>query len=136
MQLQNKLLEIISEIDRPEQWGIAQHNIGLTYTELFASQKDKFQSKIIDQAIYHLELSFTVRDPDDPDTLQYWVASCRSLGEALIERSMQQTNAQASNDLQRAYEVLSGAASRISEAEHPNQWTEVQQQLARCANQR
>src|SRR6266702_173970 len=63
LQLQNKLLEIISEIDRPEQWGIAQHNIGRTYTELFASQKDKCQSEIIDQAIYHLELSFRVRDP-------------------------------------------------------------------------
>jgi transcriptional regulator with XRE-family HTH domain len=136
LRLQNDILEATSETDRPEQWGISQHNIGLTYTQLFASQKAEYQLNIIDQAIYHLELSFKVRDPDDADQFQYWVASCRSLGEALIERSMHQTNAQASNDLQRAYEVLSGAASKISEAEHPNQWTQIQQQLARCAKQR
>jgi hypothetical protein len=91
---------------------------------------------IIDKAIHHLELSFQVRDSTDVDAFQYWVASCRSLGEALIERSMCKTNAQASDDLQRAYEVLRGAESKISEAEHPNQWAEIQKQLARCSKQR
>jgi hypothetical protein len=64
--------------------------------------------------------------------LQYWIASRRSLGEALIERSMHQPNSQARIDLQKAKDLLSEAASKITEAEHPNQWAEIQRQLERC----
>jgi len=61
--------------------------------------------------------------------LQYWVASCRSLGEALIERSMYQTKAHARNDLRKSYELLTGATSKISKIEHPHQWAEIHKQL-------
>jgi hypothetical protein len=125
----------MSKSARPVDWGISQHNIGCSYTKFFELQADKSLSMdIIDKAIYHLELSFQVRD--SANMLQYWVASCRSLGEALIERSMYQMNAQACNDLQRSYEILIKAASKISEIEHPNQWAEIQEQLARCSEQR
>jgi hypothetical protein len=135
LQLQNSVLNLISKSDRPVDWGISQHNIGWTYTKFFHLQNDKSLSMdIIDKAIDHIELSFQVRDP--VNMLQYWVVSCRSLGEALIEKSMYQTNAQTRNSLQRAYEILIGAAARISEAEHPNQWAEIHKQLARCSEQR
>ena len=135
LQLQNSALDLISKSGRPVEWGISQHNIGCSYTKFFELRADKSLSMdTIDKAIYHLELSFQVRD--SASTLQYWVASCRSLGEALIARSMYQTNAQACNDLQRSYKILIEAASKISEIEHPNQWAEIQEQLARCSEQR
>jgi hypothetical protein len=136
LQLQNSVLKLISKSDHPEDWGIVQHNIGCFYTNFFKAQADKFLSmEIIDKAIDHLELSFQVRNP--ANALQYWVASCRSLGDALIERSLYLTNAQERNSIQkRAYGILIEAASRISEAEHPNQWDEIQKQLARCSEQR
>jgi hypothetical protein len=135
LRLQNSALQLISKTDEPIEWGILQHNIGHSYTDFFKMQTDKHLSMIvIDKAIHHLELSFQVRD--STDMLQYWIASCRSLGEALIERSMHQPNPQAAIDLRSSYDLLSGAASKISETEHPNQWAEIQKQLARCADQR
>jgi transcriptional regulator with XRE-family HTH domain len=135
LQLQNSALNLISKSDHPVDWGISQHNLGLSYTQFFELQANKsLAMDIIDKAISHLELSFEVRD--SASMLQYWVASCRSLGEALIERSMCQTNAQACNDLERSYELLISAASNISEIEHPNQWAQIQDQLARCSEQR
>jgi transcriptional regulator with XRE-family HTH domain len=135
LQLQNSALNSVSKSGRPVDWGILQHNIGHSYTKFAELQTDKhLLMDIIDRAIDHLELSFQVRDPDN--MLQYWVASCRSLGEALIEKSLYQTNAEAHDSLQKAFEILIGAAARISEAEHPNQWAEIQEQLARCSEQR
>jgi hypothetical protein len=135
LRIQNSALKLILKTDRPVDWGILQHNIGCSYTKFFQLQADKHLSmNLIDEAIHHLELSFQVRD--SINMLQYWIASCRSLGEALIERSMHQTNPQAGIDLQSSYDLLSGAASKISEAEHPNQWAEIQKQLSRCAEQR
>src|ERR1700722_14651538 len=134
LQLQNSALHLISKDDRPESWGISQHNIGHSYTKFFGLHEDKSLAMgTIDKAIYHLELSFQVRDW--VEALQYRIASCRSLGEALIERSMCLPRDQARSDLQRSYNILSEAASRISEIEHPNQWTEIQVQLARCSEQ-
>jgi transcriptional regulator with XRE-family HTH domain len=135
LQIQKSALKILSQYDHPVDWGTFQHNIGCSCTKFFKLQVDRSSSmNIIDEAIYHLELSFQVRD--SADMLQYWIASCCSLGEALIEKSMCQTNAQASNNLQKSYEILIEAASKISEAEHPNQWAEIQKQLARCSEQR
>jgi hypothetical protein len=34
--------------------------------------------------------------------------------------------------VQRASEVLQGAAARMSRSEHPLQWEEIQEQLAKC----
>jgi transcriptional regulator with XRE-family HTH domain len=135
LRIQNSAVKMISKTDMPVDWGILQHNLGCSYTKFFQLQANKHLSmNLIDKAIDHLELSFQVRDPID--MLQYWIASCRSLGEALIERSMHRTNPQAGFDLQSAYDLLSRAASEISETEHPNQWAEIQKQLARCAEQR
>ena len=112
--------------------GILQHNIGLSYIALFKLQSDKFSNiHVIDKAVLHTDLSFEVRDPEN--MLQYWVASCRTLGEALIERSMHEKVPRASEDLRRAHEILTAAISKISEIEHPNQWAQVQEQMARCS---
>jgi hypothetical protein len=137
LKLNNAGLKLISKIYQPVRWGVYQHNIGLIYTRLFKFWVDKCQSiDLINKAINYLELSFQVRDPESADDLQYWVASCRSLGEALIERSMCVTRERAQDDIGRAFEFLSKAASKISEYEHPNQWAEIQEQLARCTNRR
>ena len=82
----------------------------------------------LEAAVSHLEQSFDVRTP--ASGLQYWVASCRSLGEALIsfatlvpERSTEYS--------QRATETLQQAHSLINQSEHPNQWGEIETQLSR-----
>jgi transcriptional regulator with XRE-family HTH domain len=135
LQLQESALSLISKSDRPIDWGISQHNIGLSYIQFFQQQADKTLSiDIINKAIHHLELSFEVRDP--ATMLQYWIASCRSLGEALIERSTCQKSPEARGDLERSYDILIGASSRISEVEHPNQWAQIQDQIARCSEER
>ena len=64
--------------------------------------------------------------------LQYWIASRRSLGEALIEKAACQQADEASSTLERAQVLLTEAASKISLIEHPHQWAELQSQLARC----
>jgi transcriptional regulator with XRE-family HTH domain len=135
LRIQNSVLKLISKTDTPIEWGVLQHNLGCSYTKFFQLQADKHLSMdLIDKAVHHLELSFQVRDPID--MLQYWIASRRSLGEALIDRSMHQANPQAGINLQYSYDLLSEAASKISETEHPNQWAEIQKQLVRCAKQR
>jgi len=88
----------------------------------------------IENAIHHLELSFEVRDPEN--SLQYWVASCRWLGEALLNMSTYSITKDAADYVRRASEVLNGAAAKISSSEHPNQWAEIQTQLARCGERK
>lgn len=129
LQLQHSALRLICKTDKPVDWGIAQHNLGCSYTQFAQSHADRQTSlKLANDAVHHLELSFEVRDPIN--MLQYWIASCRSLGEALIARSQYQEQSHILNDLQRAHEVLSAAASKMTEEEHPNQWAEVQEQLS------
>jgi len=130
LSLQLSALECSSQTDQPDEWGILQHNIGLTYIYLFGND-DRTSIDLIDAAIRHLELSFDVRKPTT--ALQYWVASCRSLGEALIDRSLCPSNSQSCFDLERASQLLSEAESAISELEHPNQWAELQTQIQRCS---
>lgn len=67
--------------------------------------------------------------------LQYWIASRRSLGEALIEKSTGQSGDEAVRSLERARTLLTEAASKISRTEHPHQWAELHKQLARCHHQ-
>jgi hypothetical protein len=137
LELQNDALSLVSKIEEPERWGILQHNLGHSYTYYSRIQSDSSVAlDMLNRAIYHADLSFEVRDWADEETLQYWVASCRTLGEALIERSRYQTNIGATSDLNRAFAVLSDAASKISETEHPNQWEAVQKQLVICSEQR
>jgi hypothetical protein len=73
LQLQNSALDLISKSGRRVDWDISQHNIGCSYTKFFELQVDKSLSMdIIDKAIYHLELSFQVRN--SANMLQYWLS--------------------------------------------------------------
>jgi hypothetical protein len=131
LSLQLSALRFFSKADDPTAWGILQHNLGCSYIDLSNIRTDETKSATdIGNAIYHLELSFEVRNPED--SLQYWVASCRSLGEALLNMSTYAVTKDAAKYVRRASEVLHAAAARISPSEHPHQWAEIQEQLARC----
>jgi transcriptional regulator with XRE-family HTH domain len=131
LSLQLSALRFFSKSNDPTAWGILQHNLGCSYIDLSNTRTDESKSKgDIENAIHHLELSFEVRDPEN--SLQYWVASCRSLGEALLNMSTYSITKDAADYVRRASEVLNGAAAKISSSEHPNQWAEIQTQLARC----
>ena len=130
--LQLSALRALSKVDYPLEWGIFQHNIGLSYIRLFKLQLDPPSAlDIIERAIDHIQSSFEVRDPENE--LQYWIASCRSLGEALIEKARCQTDVESADSLRLAQIVLTEAVSKAPEREHPHQWAELQEQLARCA---
>ena len=130
--LQLSALRALSKVDYPIEWGVFQHNIGLSYIRLFKLQLDPPSAlHLIERAIDHIQSSFEVRDPETE--LQYWVASCRSLGEALIEKARCQTGDDCADSLRYAQTVLAGAVSKAPEREHPHQWAELQEQLARCA---
>jgi hypothetical protein len=134
LSLQLSALRFISRSNDPRSWGILQHNLGCSYIHLSNARTDEAKSAAdIENAIRHIELSFEVRNPED--SLQYWVASCRSLGEALTNMSMYSNTKNAAEYIRRASEVLSGAAGRISLSEHPHQWAEIQERLARCGEQ-
>jgi transcriptional regulator with XRE-family HTH domain len=131
LSLQLSVLRFFPKADDPRAWGIVQHNLGCSYIALSNVRTDEANSAAdIANAVRHLELSFEVRNPDD--SLQYWVASCRSLGEALLNMSMYSVTKDSTKYIRRASEVLYAAAARISPNEHPYQWAEIQTQLARC----
>jgi hypothetical protein len=132
LDLQNGAINRIDKATQPEEWGILHHNIGCTYTRLFEASKPPASGlNIIDAAIRHLDMSFDVRDPEAD--LQYWIASSRSLAEALIARSAHVDSSQAKANLDRAAAVLADAMSKISEADHPNQWEALVEQRERLA---
>ena len=125
-------LRALSKADYPLEWGIFQHNTGLSYITLFKLQPDPPAAlDIIERAVQHIQSSLEVRSPDTE--FQYWVASCRSLGEALIEKARGQTGDESADSLQLARAILRDAVSKVFEREHPHQWAELQEQLARCA---
>jgi transcriptional regulator with XRE-family HTH domain len=131
LSLQLSALRFFSKADDPNAWGIVQHNLGCSYIYLSNIRTDETKSAAdIANAIHHLELSFEVRNPED--SLQYWVASCRSLGEALMNMSTYAVTKDAAKHVRRASEVLHAAAARISPSEHPHQWAAIREQLARC----
>jgi transcriptional regulator with XRE-family HTH domain len=131
LELKLSALRFLSKVDDPEAWGIAQHNLGCSYIDLSNIRSGEAKSAAdIENAIHHLEQSFDVRNCDD--SLQYWVASCRSLGEALLNMSTYSITNDAAEYIRRAKEILQGAAARISPNEHPHQWAEIQRQLERC----
>jgi transcriptional regulator with XRE-family HTH domain len=134
LSLQFAALRFFSKIDDPTPWGIVQHNLGCSYIDLSTIRTDEAQSAAdTASAIDHLELSFEVRDPEN--SLQYWLASCRSLGEALLNMSTYSITKDSTEYVRRASKVLQGAAAKISASEHPHQWAEIQEQLARCGEQ-
>jgi hypothetical protein len=131
LSLRLSALRFFSKSNDPTAWGILQHNLGCSYIHLSNERTDESKSAgDIENAIRHLELSFEVRDPEN--SLQYWVASCRSLGEALLNMSTYSITKDAGDYVRRASEVLNGAAAKISLSEHPHQCAEIQTQLARC----
>jgi len=131
LSLQLSALRFFSKADDPRAWGIVQHNLGCSYIALSNIRTDEAKSTAdIENAVRHLELSFEVRNPDD--SLQYWIASSRSLGEALLNMSTYLATKDAARYVGRAAEVLQGAAAKISPSEHPHQWAEIQTQLTRC----
>ena len=131
LSLESSALRFFSKANDPRAWGIVQHNLGCSYIRLSEIRTDEVRSVAdIENAIHHAELSFEVRNPDD--SLQYWVASSRTLGEALLKMSTYSIAKDAAKYVQRASEVLHGAAARITPSEHPHQWAEIQEQLARC----
>jgi transcriptional regulator with XRE-family HTH domain len=131
LSLQLSALRFISKSNDARSWGILQHNLGFSYIRLSNARSEVAKSAAdIENAICHLELSFEVRNPED--SLQYWVASCRSLGEALLNMSAYATTSDAATYVRRASDILHQAVARISPSEHPLQWAEIQEQLARC----
>lgn len=134
LSLQLSALRIFSKANDPRAWGIVQHNLGCTYLALSKIRSDESQSVgDIESAIRHAELSFDVRTPED--SLQYWLASCRTLGEALFDLSTHSVVKDAAQYARRAEHVLRGAAAKISPSEHPHQWAEIQKELARSGQQ-
>jgi transcriptional regulator with XRE-family HTH domain len=131
LSLQLSALGFISKQSDPRGWGIAQHNLGCSYIDLSNARTEESKSAgDIEKAIHHLRLSFEVRNPEN--SLQFWVASCRSLGEALLNMSRFSITKDGDEYVRRASEVLHGAAAKISPNEHPHQWAQIQEQLARC----
>jgi transcriptional regulator with XRE-family HTH domain len=131
LSLQLSALRVFSKAEDPRAWGIVQHNLGCAYIALAKVRSEEAQSiRDIECAIRHAELSFEVRNPED--SLQYWLASCRTLGEALLDLSAHSGIENPDQYARRAEEVLRGAAARISGSEHPHQWAEIKEQLAKC----
>ena len=131
LSLELTALRFVSKSADPRGWGVVQHNLGCAYIALSRQRTDEAKSVAdLENAIRHAELSFEVRNSED--SLQYWVASCRTLGEALVEMSMLSITENADDWVRRASDVLNAAASKISSGEHPHQWAEIQDQLARC----
>jgi hypothetical protein len=129
--LQMSALSFFSESKNPRDWGVLQHNLGCTYIRLSNLRADESDSvRDIEAAILHAELSFRVRDPEN--NLQYWVASSRTLGEALLNMSTYKITENPADYIRRASKILSDAAAKISAREHPHQWAEIQTQLERC----
>jgi hypothetical protein len=130
--LQKSTLPFFSKSDDPRTWGVSHHNLGCAYTDLATLREDEQDSAVdLENAIYHLELSFEVREP--VAILQYWVASCRSLGEAFWRMSKCKGIKNPAAFRQRGVEILEKAASKITPEDHPHQWDELQQQIANCS---
>lgn len=130
MQLQ--AINVLSKEENPLEWGIFRHNLGTSYislSRLLDDQDDRLNA--LSSSAVHLEKSFEVRDPEE--SLQYWIASSRSLAEALIDRGNIRAGDDRHRSLENAQTILDGALARINQAEHPHQWAELQSQLARIA---
>ena len=128
MQLQ--AVNVLSRNDYPLEWGIFHHNLGTSYIALARVSSDESEKLgALNKASAHLRKSFEVRDPED--ALQYWIASSRSLAEALIDRGMVESGDDSRRDMSCAQTILERALARINEREHPHQWAELQSQMAR-----
>lgn len=133
IELQTTALDHFKETTQPRGWGIIQHNLGCSYTRLSELANTTTEAvSLLKQAIEHSELSFRVRSPKKE--LQYWVASCRTAGEAYINLSILSPDDENKGYPTHAKRVLNEAQSEISREEHPNQWGEIEKQLLRLSN--
>lgn len=131
LSLQLSALRFFSKVDGPREWGIIHHNLGLTFVSLSRGRTDRGEAlNDARHAIEHLRISFEVRNPED--SLQYWVASSRSLGEAYLHAATLSEGRDAIEYVSNAMEILNRALKKILPGEHPNQWAEIQEQLASC----
>ena len=125
-------VNVLPKEDYPLEWGIFHHNLGTSYISLAQVLSDKSEKlSALDSSCAHLKESFEVREPEK--ALQYWIASSRSLAEALIDKGMVEMGDDSRRDISCARAILEGAIARINEREHPHQWAELQSQLARIS---
>ena len=130
IRLQLQAAEALAKDEYPEEFGIFHHNLGTSYTvasRVLENEDEK--RKALKSSVAHLERSFEVRDPEE--ALQYWIASSRSLAEALIDRANIEVGAMRLQTIARARAVLNAASAKIDEGEHPFQWAELRSQFAR-----
>lgn len=130
IEMQLQALEVLSKDVYPLDWGIFQHNLGTSYaalSRLLTGADEKIDA--LNRSISHAELSFEVRDPKE--AFQYWLASTRTLAEGLIDRTEVSDGLARSHDMARARTLLMTALDAIDADEHPHQWAELQDQLAR-----
>jgi hypothetical protein len=73
---------VLDKVGFAREWGIIQHNLCISYEDRAATVASDMAKEDLALAIAHGEQSFEVRNP--VDSLQYWIASCRSLASALI----------------------------------------------------
>jgi len=133
IELQVTALDHFKETTEPHGWGIVQHNLGCSYNRLSELTNTTIEAvNLLNKAIEHSELSFRVRSPRKE--LQYWVASCRTSGEAYINLSMLSPDDESKRYSTHAKQILKEAQSEISREEHPNQWVEIEKQLLRLSN--
>lgn len=130
IELQIAALDYFTETTQPHGWGIVQHNLGCSFTRL--SELSTQKTVAVDhlrKAIEHAELSFRVRSSENE--LQFWIASCRTLGEAHISLSRLSLGQESESHRSRAQEILEEAQTKISKEEHLNQWREIEEQMLR-----
>ncbi len=130
IEMQLQAVDVLSKENYPLEWGIFHHNIGTSYISLAQVLTDKSKKlDALNSSVAHLEKSFEVREPEE--ALQYWIASSRSLAEALIDKGVVETGDSSRRDMSCARAILERALARINEGEHPHQWAKLQSQLAR-----
>ena len=134
LRLQVSAFSALTREKEAVQWGILQHNLACSFIKMASLQGDSSAAAAdLEAAIEHANLSFEVRD--GPDELQYWIASARTKSEALITLSNLAAEG-AGGHRSEAADLLDLALAKISEADHPHQWSELQCQLSRLSPDR
>jgi len=130
IELQISALDYFNEKKQPHGWGIVQHNLGCSFTRLSELSTQKtVAADHLRKAIDHANLSFRVRSSENE--LQFWIASCRTIGAAYISLSRLSMGEESESCRSLAEEILRQAKTKISKEEHPNQWGEIEEQLLR-----
>lgn len=131
LKLQESALTGLSRKDDTHEWGVVQHNMAATRVQLAALRLGR-EAKISDLniAVRHIKLALRVRSPEADVT--YWAASCVVMGCALVDLALL-SNGRKRRFIQQAKQILNDASDRMSARSYPNQWTQIQYQLSRCA---